>query len=313
MKRNFIIIIFFLLIIISNLFSQTSVEATAAVDKNKVKLGDSIIYTVVVKRHGAGNFTPEVIPPSFEGFRVAGSYSQNSVSIINMAASITTNMQYELIAVKSGEIIIDSAYVKIKDPATGKIETIKTKPITIYVDSGKPKINPTKVVPTPAQEIKEDIKEIKLKLQFRFSDLVPYLITIIVFIVALTLAAIFIFKKPSESKIMEDIDYKKEALKKLRGAKEFLKKNDIKLYYTEIYESVRYFLSMHLKISLHELTTSEILKKLKELNVDKQMIGVLNLFMSDCDIVKFADYKPSEEELEQALKRAEDIINNFNY
>jgi len=302
-----------MLLIFSNIFSQTLVEATASVDKNKVKLGDSIIYTVTVKRQGGGNFTPEVTPPSFEGFRVAGSYSQNSVSIINMAASITTNMQYELIAIKSGEVVIDSSYVKFRDPSTGKIETIKTKPITVYVDSGKPKQSITRVIPTPTTQIEEDIREIKMKLQFRFSDLILYLIAIIIVILALTFAAIFIFKKPSEPVIKdEDIDYKKETLKKLRAAKEHLKKNNIKLYYTDVYEAVRYFLSIHLKVSLRELTTREILGRLKELKVDKQMMGVLNLFMSDCDIVKFADYKPNDEEMEQIYKRAEDIVNNFN-
>ncbi|MCX7698157.1 MAG: BatD family protein, partial [Candidatus Goldbacteria bacterium] len=291
MQKKSIIVFFFLMTFFSNLFSQTSVEASATVDKNKVKLGDSILYTVTVKRQGTGNFTPEVIPPSFDGFRVVGSYSQNSVSIINMAATITTNMQYELIPVKSGEIIIDSAYVKFRDPATGNIETIKTKPITIYVDSGKPKQNITQVIPTPTQEIEEDIREIKTKLQFRFSDLIPYIVVIILFIVALTLAALFIFKKPSEPVITQyDIDYRKEAIKKLKSAREHLKKNNIKSYYFDIYEAVRYFLSMHLKVSLNELTTREILKKLQELKVDKQMLDILNLFMSDCDIVKFADY-----------------------
>lgn len=312
MHKKFIITILLMLFIFSNLFSQISVEATATVDKKKVKLGDSIIYTVTVKRQGSGNFTPEVIPPSFEGFRVAGSYSQNSVSIINMIATITTNMQYELIAVKSGEVVIDSAHVKFTDPTTGKIEVIKTKPITIYVDSGRPKQGITHVNPTPTQEvIEENIREIKTKLQFRFSDLIPYFIAIIIFIIALSLAAIFIFKKPAEPIIVESVDYKKEALKKLKFAREHLKKGEIKLYYTDIYEAVRYFLSMHLKISLNELTTKEILKKLKELRVNNQMINIVNIFMSDCDIVKYADYKPSEEESEQIIKKAEEIITNF--
>ncbi|MCX8094494.1 MAG: hypothetical protein N3E50_10070, partial [Candidatus Goldbacteria bacterium] len=69
---------------------------------------------------------------------------------------------------------------------------------------------------------------------------------------------------------------------------------------------------MHLKVSLNELTTREILKKLQELKVDKQMLDILNLFMSDCDIVKFADYKPDDKEMEEIYKRAEDIINSFN-
>ncbi len=310
-QRIFLYFIFYILFF-SNIFSQTLIEATASVDKNKLKLGDNLIYTVTVKRQGAGNFAPEVVPPSFEGFRVTGSYSQNSVSIINMAATITTNMQYELIAVKSGEITIEPAYIKFRDPSTGKVETIKTKPIIVYVDSGKPKQSNTQVIPAPTPQIEEDIREIKMKLQFRISDLIPYLIALIIIIAALTLAAIFIFKKPSEPVIKEeDIDYKREALKKLRAAKEHLKKNNIKLYYSDVYEAVRYFLSMHLKISLNELTTREILKKLKDIKVDKQMLGVINLFMSDCDVVKFADYKPDDEEMEQIYKRAEDIINNF--
>ncbi|HPD18124.1 MAG TPA: BatD family protein, partial [Candidatus Goldiibacteriota bacterium] len=107
MYKKILICIFFSLSLFPSLFSQTLVEAMATVDKNKVKLGDTITYTITVKRQGTGNFAPDVIPPSFDGFRIVGSYSQNSVSIINMATTMTTKMQYELIAIKSGEITID--------------------------------------------------------------------------------------------------------------------------------------------------------------------------------------------------------------
>lgn len=170
-----ILILFFILLLTNLTNAQVLIEAVAKVDKDKVNLGDVVRYSVIVKRSGAISQSPMITPPSFDGFRVTGSYSQNNISIINGNATLTAELIYDLIAIKSGEIIIDPAEVKFVNPATGAQEVIKTKPVKVFVGTGKRKgqlfLNQETPTPESTPTLEEDIREIKTKLEFRFSAL----------------------------------------------------------------------------------------------------------------------------------------------
>jgi hypothetical protein len=294
------------LMIVPAVYGASSVEAKASVDRNKVKLGDVISYTVSVKREGNGGSSPAVTPPSFDGFRVTGSYSQNSVNIINGAATIITNLQYDLICVKGGEITIPPAKISVVNPTTGQPEVIETKPVIVTVTGGKK--NQAAAAPAATPTAVQDIKEIKMNMAFRFSDLLPYIILAILFIIAVAVAWKMIFaKKPLAPVVRDETDYKADALKMLKKAAEKLKTGDIKGYYYDIYEAVRFFLSKHLGESFEELTTQEILKKMKG-KLSEGKVARISQFMSDCDMVKFADYKPEEKEAQEASVRAGEVI-----
>lgn len=312
-----ILILFFILLLTNLTNAQVLIEAVAKVDKDKVNLGDVIRYSVIVKRSGAISQSPMITPPSFDGFRVTGSYSQNNISIINGNATLTAELIYDLIAIKSGEIIIDPAEVKFVNPVTGAQEVIKTKPIKVFVGTGKRKgqlfLNqetPTPV-PTPTPEV--DIREIKTKLEFRFSNIIPFLILGLLFLIILIIAAYLIFRKPAPEKVViEDVDYKKDAIKKLIKAKELLKRNDIKGYYYEVYEIVRFYIEAILKESFKELTTREILYKLREKKLLKDdKIKTINEFLQELDLVKFTEYKPDDKEVESIELKAKEIIENL--
>lgn len=312
-----ILILFFILLLTNLTNAQVLIEAVAKVDKDKVNLGDVVRYSVIVKRSGAISQSPMITPPSFDGFRVTGSYSQNNISIINGNATLTAELIYDLIAIKSGEIIIDPAEVKFVNPATGAQEVIKTKPVKVFVGTGKRKgqlfLNQETPTPESTPTLEEDIREIKTKLEFRFSNIVPFLILGLLFLIILIIAAYLIFRKPAPEKIVaEDVDYKKEAIKRLIKAKELLKRNDIKSYYYEVYEIVRFYMESILKESFKELTTREILYKLREKKLLKDdKIKTINEFLQELDIVKFTEYKPDDKEVESIELKAKDIIENL--
>jgi hypothetical protein len=304
--RKAAVIMLVLAMFVPAVYGASSVEAKASVDRNKVKLGDVISYTISVKREGNGGSSPAVTPPAFDGFRVTGSYSQNSVNILNGAATIITNLQYDLICVKGGEITIPPAKISIVNPATGQPEVIETKPVIVTVTGGKKSRAAAAPAATPTAV--QDIKEIKMNMAFRFSDLIPYIILAILFIIAVAVAWKMIFtKKPLAPVVRDETDYKADALKMLKKAAEKLKAGDIKGYYYDIYEAVRFFLSKHLGESFAELTTQEILKKMKG-KLSEGKVARISQFMSDCDMVKFADYKPAENEPQEASARAEEVI-----
>jgi HEPN domain-containing protein len=304
--RKMLAVIMTLMLLAPAAHAVSSVEAKASVDRNTAKLGDVISYTISVKREGSGGSSPEVTPPAFDGFRVTGSYSQNSVSIINGAATIVTNLQYDLLCIKGGEITIPPARVAITSPVTGQREELETKPVVVTVGGGKKPAQQPTAAPTPTAE--QDIKEIKMNLAFTFSDLIPYIILALLFIAAVIVAWKMIFaKKPLAPAAKDETTFRDEALKMLAKAADKLKKGDIKAYYYEIYEAVRYYLSGYLGESYAELTTQEIVRKLKGRLSDGKISRIAE-FMSDCDIVKFADFKPKNDEAAATGKKAEEII-----
>ncbi len=289
------------------------VEASASADKKEMKLGDVLRYTVSVKRgmkSGAIRARqPEIKPPSFDGFRLAGTSSQNRVNIINNNASMITQIHYNLVAIKSGKVTIGEARVKFYDPETKSEKTIKTKPVSVNVLKGGKRYKPAVPTPTPTTVLYSDIKTIKMELDLRLSDILPYIILGIIFLMAVIAAAYFIFRKKPEGKSEKlPQDYRAEAIKRVRKAEEYLKRGDVKGFYYGIYEAVRYFLSNRYNENLDGLTTQEIIRKLKDKKAGGAILNEIRVFMKDCDFVKFADYKPKKEEINSVYDRAEAII-----
>jgi len=306
--RKAAVLLLAVLLAVPAVYAASSVEAKSSVDRNKVKLGDVISYTISVKREGTGGSSPQVAPPAFDGFRVTGSYSQNSVNIINGAATIITNLQYDLICIKGGVVTIPPAKIIVINPTTGQREQIETKPVVVTVTGGKKSQAVAAPTVAPTATPVEDIKEIKMNMAFRLSDLIPYIILAILFIIAVAVAWKLIFaKKPLAPVIKGEPDYKQDALKMLNKAGEKLKAGDIKGYYYDVYEAVRFFLSKHLGDSFAELTTQEILQKMKGKLSDGK-VARISQFMTDCDMVKFADYRPAEGEPQEISARAAEII-----
>lgn len=311
MKKRVLSFVFFVLSFALAVHAQTFVEAKAKTDKSELSLGDDLRYSIDVQVNGSLSQSPRLTPPEFEGFRIVGNRSSNSTSIINGKVTVITSIIYDLLAIKRGEITIPPAKVMFKNPTTDKYETIQTKPVTVSVAGGKTGHKSPTPTPGPANPQYSQIKEVKVKLDFRLSDILPYILLIVFFIGAVIFIARLIFKKQDAMPVQEDIDYRKESMRMLKKAHAHLKKGDIKGYYIDSYEAVRFFISAHFNESFEELTTREIIKKLRALKVDKDNINKIKSFMSQCDLVKFADYKPGDSETEADYIAAEEIINTI--
>jgi hypothetical protein len=322
MKRGKIIFtaVYILALAASVLAAATSVEVTGETDKTQASLGDVIRYTLTVKRQGDMSQSPSVNMPSFEGFRVQGTYSNSMMNFINGAASATNQQIVDLIAVKSGEITIAPARVKFLDQSTKQYSVVQTKPITITVGSGRRHAAAAAVdtpipQPTPAQQlqtpVESDIHKIKYSVHMDLSELLPYIILAIIFILAVYFIWKRIMKKPEIKTVVLEEDYRKEALRMIKKSADILKNGDIKGYYSDIYEAIRWFLTRRFKDSFEELTTLEILKRLDEKKGRGKDIEAASIVMKECDLVKFADYKPAEKDTREIAEAAERLITDF--
>jgi len=310
-KKKYLLILLFIFMMAAVVYSAIAVEAVADTDKKTAVLGDSIIYTVAVNRTGDASQSPRITPPDFEGFRMSGSQSSSRINILNGQTSISTSMQFVLVAVKSGQVTIKPSKVTFMNPDTKAYETIETKPVIITVSGGKrQQMQPTASVPAavPTVVSQSQIKEIRVSLDFRPEKYLPYLILLAVLITA----AYFIIKKIKVKKQPKPVrqqvsDYRKDALNRLDAAADFIK-TEPKLFYFEAYEVIRLFLSGKYNVSFNELTTQEIMKKLESAGAVKKDVQSIKELLQECDLVKFADYKPEIPEAVEVYEKAKVII-----
>lgn len=315
MKKQIALILALLLAAPFFSFAQTQVEASAEVDNNNITLGDTVSYVITVKKTGDVSRSPAIKPPAFEGFRVVGSFSQNNISIINGAASVSTQQQFNLMAIKRGEITIPEAEVQFYDETTKTTQIIKTKPVVINVSAGKNAgINVATPTPAPIAVMPQataDIRSIKMNVALDgWQVLIAFLIMAAIG-AGLAIGWNYFFgkKQPKQAVVKEAYDFRKEALAKLLKTKEWIKKGELKAFYYAAYEVVRFFLAERLSTTFEELTTREIVLKIRQNNLLKEpAVKQVLEFMEECDVVKFAEYKPEEQEALAAYNKAEEII-----
>ena len=314
MKFRNILLIAVLTAFTSGLYAAAALEATAETDKTTGNLGDVIRYTLTVRRAGDMSQPPSIVLPSFEGFRVGGSYTNSMMNFINGAASAQNQQIVDLIAVKSGEVVIEPAKIRFMNPATKKYENMQTKAITITIGQGRRKSAAAAPVETQTPTVappQADIRSIKYSYHLDLAGLMPYILLGLALFAAIYFAwkKIFGIKEIMPAVLEEDL--RKAALRRIKKAKELLSTNDVKGYYSELYEIIREFLNKHYNNTFSELTTQEIIRKLEDLKARPEDINYALDFMKESDLVKFADYKPSEKEIGEVGLKAEDIVNKI--
>ena len=85
-------------------------------------------------------------------------------------------------------------------------------------------------------------------------------------------------------------------------------KNQYKLYYSEISDIVRQFLTARFNFDAQKLTAKELFKKLRTIQDFSFDFNVLKEFQRDMSLVKFAKVIPTIEERDKAISTAKEII-----
>ena len=102
-----------------------------------------------------------------------------------------------------------------------------------------------------------------------------------------------------------------QALKEIERIKgdKTLRTADPKTYYTELTDVLRTYMEERFGFNAMEMTSSEIIDKLQEIN-DKESIKDLMYLFQTADLVKFAKHSPLMNENDMNLVNAVDFINN---
>ncbi len=100
----------------------------------------------------------------------------------------------------------------------------------------------------------------------------------------------------------------REAIERLKR-KQYIEQGHLEPFYVELSAIIRHYLERRFKIHAPELTTEEFLREATNsrlLNAEHQ--SACRLFLEQCDLVKFAKFRPGEPEMRNALAAAEQLI-----
>lgn len=202
----------------------------------------------------------------------------------------------------------DTGYIFIPPFEVGLVEDGFNS--TITTDTAK------MYVATPIVDMEKGIFDIKppADLPFKFSEILPIIkkygaiILAILAIVAL-LIFYFLFYKKQKEKNAEIIDTRPadvkatEALLELKE-KQLWQKSFVKVYYSELTDIVRNYLDERYDMQTMESTSSEILRDIKNKNINSEETANLQMLLERADMAKFAKGEPLPDENDRSWNDA---------
>ncbi len=161
----------------------------------------------------------------------------------------------------------------------------------------------------------EDIKDIKGPIYFPADYFFLIVILVIVALTALGFLIAYFFKKRAKRGIKayavpprpaHEVAY--EALNALK-AKSLPQSGKIKEYYSELSDIIRHYLENRFDLRAPEMTTEEFLYSLRGSNdLTGSHKNLLKQFLNHCDLVKFARYGPTQDEIDDSFSAAEKLV-----
>lgn len=91
-------------------------------------------------------------------------------------------------------------------------------------------------------------------------------------------------------------------------AKKLVESGYVKEFYLELSEILKRYLGSKLEIVSLERTTEEFIGDLKNAAIPWEEYEHIREFLMDCDLVKFAKYKPSADEIRRIVERSFRVI-----
>ena len=275
-----------------------AVKVEAAVDKNTAAIGDRICYTIVISAPKGIEVEFPAIRENIGGFSVRDS----DFSKKTFFKKITFIGRYFLDTFEPGKYVIPTFAIKYRYPPETEWSEVQTVEIPVEVESVLRKY-PEAV----------DIRDIKspVGLPNRY---IPLLYALIGVILVLSAAVIYVYLKNRRvagtvkmaSRPPHELAYEKlRALK----AKDLPGKGRIEEYYVELSNIVRCYLEERFSLRAPEMTTEEFLSGLKEEEkLSRADKSLLKEFLFHCDLVKFAKYGPSPNEVDLSFQSAEKLV-----
>lgn len=276
--------------------TKKPVQITAKVDKDKVNIGDRIKLEVKAK-----NAAPEdvIFPDKPENL---GDFTLYDSSVPKKRSSRADEAVHVYVVgiYSTGSHVIYPIPVKYRANQTGDWTTVMSPQVPIQVE------------PLLTAEY-TDICGLKGLVSLRSgAALRSLIIVILIFILALGL---YVWKTGRLPMFPRDVPPPKPAEEVAYERLAHLKTEDlpgkgrVKEYYIELSDIIREYIENRFALRAPEMTTEEFLESIK---TSRELIGstreILEAFLAQCDMVKFAKYGPTLLEMLDSFKAAEKFV-----
>lgn len=139
----------------------------------------------------------------------------------------------------------------------------------------------------------------------------PYLLALL--LLAVLIFLFFKYKKRKENQpeiVKTPLDFHQEALAKLQDIEQqkLWQEGKIKEYYLEISEILRTYLEGRFNVNAMESTTDEIIEDLLQEESIAHLRPKLKSILQQCDLAKFAKFKPEADENISVMKASRDFV-----
>jgi len=284
-----------------NLFAVDNVKITVKTDTNLVKVGERIGLTFEALTNENFNvFFPE-IKDSIGKLEII---SKSKIDTLIIKDTILLKQTFEITSFEEGSYSIPSFIFSYENKQDKILKTISSESIflsfiTIEVDTS------------------QGIKDIKAPFEFPYTieEFLPLVLAIISFVILIYLIFFFIKKyknKPKKEILKYDITIPAdiealEALKLLENER-LWQKGFYKEYYIRLTDILRTYIHRRYSINSFEMTSFEILDSLKDKDISKVAIQILEEIFKISDLAKFAKYQPIAEENTKCMSLSIDFI-----
>ncbi len=304
MKRlRSIHICFALCFLITLASAQEDISVESTVDRDQILIGDVVTYSVQV------SYAPDVevqMPSLAENLGMFEIREYEVVEPKKVDDRMITRTDYLISTFDTGEFEIPELEIMYRGQNDSAWQSIKTEPITIRVES----LNPDEA---------GDIRDIKPPMTPP-RDYRAYILWGLLALLAIAVAVFiwYFLKRRREGKPLLPTRTKPPrpahelALEQLDGLAKtnLLGEGEFKEYYTRMSDIIRQYIEHRYFIYATEMTTTQLLATMRNEGIKKPHIDLLHTFLMRCDMVKFAKYIPSEEELAETTNMAYQFVHD---
>ena len=236
-------------------------------------------------------------------YEIIGPKSKYSFKKFRIRRKKVIKYQYTLTTFTTGEFKIPAVDVEYVDKK-GENKEIKSGEISIFVESVR-----------SAKRDKDDIRDIKLPVGIPRGWLFYFILMLIPVLLSGGGLAYYLYEKRKREEIFTQSDLSRpadevayERLNKLEGL-DLIKQGRVKEYYIILSEIIRRYIEQRYSISVLDRTTNELYRQLRRVpEIDKKHCSTIKDFLTECDLVKFAKYKPEENIITEDSVAAKRII-----
>ncbi len=297
MKR-FSQIIFALLLFVIPAAAQDRISVESTVDKQSVTIGDRINYTVKITADTVLVIDSLAVGTNLGMFEVKDYTPRSSELRDGMRIS---SESFEITTFTTGDYQIPPITIKYST-AAGELKQITTDAIPIKVNSLLTGIEG------------EDLKPLRGPREFK-NKIPIWMIAAAVAIIVGILTFWYLYRRAGKPLELgrEPIDDRlpwEIALAELSAlqASDLVARGEYKLYYLRLSEIFRSYLERRYGISALERTTHEIIEEFRGLALDKKEEEIIHRFLDECDLVKFAKYDPTMEDINRHYDVAREFV-----